>query len=387
MACSRNSRNTLGSLLVNGSRMEEPREVRAAVFNHFSRFFSEPWGSRPKLSGPFKNIGGAQAIAHLEGEFTEEEISHVIMTCEGNKAPGPDGFNLAFFKKCWNIVKSDVVNFMCEFHRNACFVGGINSSFIALIPKSDSPSSLNDYRPISLIGSLYKILAKVLSNRLKLVMPRIIGEVQSAFVGGQNILDGVLIANEIVDVWRKSKSKGLILKLDFKKAFDSVNWAFLFSMLSNFGFGNKWIKWIKACVSSAKISVLVNGSPTPEFHPQRGLRQGDPLSPFLFNIVAEALNILLSKAKELGLLKGAQVGSSGFSISHLQFADDTILFCEANWREVVNIKRILRCFELLSGLKINYHKSVISGVGVKEGMLHNFASRLNCLYHKLPLKY
>jgi len=155
-------------------------------------------------------------------------------------------------------------------------------------------------------------------------------------------------------------------------------------MLSNFGFG---VKWISACVSSAKISVLVSGSPTPEFHLQRGLRQGDPLSPFLFNIVAEALNILLSKAKELGFLKGAQVGPTGFSISHLQFADDTILFCEANWEEVVNIKRILRCFEILSGLKSNYHKSVISGIGVDEGMLHNFASRLNCLHHKLPLKY
>ncbi|XP_028113211.1 uncharacterized protein LOC114311295 [Camellia sinensis] len=144
---------------------------------------------------------------------------------------------------------------------------------------------------------------------------------------------------------------------------------------------------MKTCVSSAKISVLVNGSPTSEFCPQRGLRQGDPLSPFLFNIVAEGLNILLSRARQLGLIQGAVVGSSGLRITHLQFADDTILFCNADKEEVGNIKRILRCFEIVSGLRINYHKSVICGIGVDDGSMQEFASSLNCCHHKLPLKY
>ena len=132
------------------------------------------------------------------------------------------------------------------------------------------------------------------------MMPQVISEAQSTFLGGRNILDGILIANEIVDGWRKFNRKGLVLKLDFEKAYDSVNWEFLFSMLSNFGFGNRWVKWLKTCVTSTKVSVLVNGSPTEEFCPQRGLRQGDPLSPFLFNIVAEGLNILFERAKEIG---------------------------------------------------------------------------------------
>lgn len=177
MACTRNSRNSLCSIIVNGSRIEESMELRAEVQAHFMRLFSESGKVRPQLSGPFKSIGGAQVVEQLEAEFSEEEIKSVIRSSDGNKAPGPDGFNLSFFKKCWEIVRVDVLQFMREFHQNASLVGGINSSFIALIPKTKSPSCLNEYRPISLIGSLYKILAKVLSNRLKQVMPKIISEV------------------------------------------------------------------------------------------------------------------------------------------------------------------------------------------------------------------
>ena len=111
-------------------------------------------------------------------------------------------------------------------------------------------------------------------------MPSIISDSQSAFIEGRNILDGVLIVNEIVDGWKKNQKKRIILKLDFQKAFDSINWAFLFSMLSNFGVGNKWISWISECLTLAIISILVNGSPIAEFTPERRVQQGGPLSPF-----------------------------------------------------------------------------------------------------------
>ncbi|GMQ01732.1 hypothetical protein CsSME_00048274 [Camellia sinensis var. sinensis] len=259
------------------------------------------------------------------------------------------------FQKNWKVFKDEVMSFLKEIHSLGRLSHEMNSSFITLIPKKVNAGQLNDYRPISLIGSIYKILSKVLASRLKSVMSEVISETQSAFVGERNILDGVLIANEVVDGWKKSKKRGLLLKLDFEKAFDSINWGFLFSMLSNFGFGYKWISWMVECISTVRISVLVNGSPTKEFNPQKGLRQGDPLSPFLFNLAAEGLNILLLRAREKGLVKGIHVGGNGVVVSHLQFGDDSLLFYEADMQEVMNLKRILRCFEMVTGLKINYH--------------------------------
>lgn len=176
----------------------------------------------------------------------------------------------------------------------------------------------------------------------------------------------MLVANEVLDWWQSKKKRGVIIKIDFEKAYDCVNWSFLLNMMESFEFGHKWRSWIQSCVTNARISVLVNGSPTNEFIAERGLRQGDPLSPFLFNLVVEGLNILILRARELGLFNGAVVGNDLIKVSHLQFADDTILFCEANLEEILCIKRLLRCFEVVSGLKINYSKSMVVGVGVEE---------------------
>ncbi|CAL5443286.1 unnamed protein product [Camellia sinensis] len=222
--------------------------------------------------------------------------------------------------------------FMKEFHSLGKLAYGLNNSFITLIPKKVKAVNLKDYKLISLIGSMYKILSKVLTSRLKLVMPEVIGETQPAFLSGRNILNGVLIANEIVDGWKKAKKKGVLLKLNFEKAYDSINWGYLLSMLPNFGFGSKWINRMKECISTARIFVLVNRSPTKEFSPQKGLRQGDPLSPFLFNLAVEGLSILLLRARDLGLIKGVQIGVNGVVVSHLQFADDSYFSVKRIWR-------------------------------------------------------
>ena len=125
---------------------------------------------------------------------------------------------------------------------------------------------------------------------------------------------------------KKKKKMGLIFKVDFEKAYDSVEWSFLLDCLRKMGFGRKWISWIKACLASARISVLVNGSPSKEFPMRKGLRQGDPLAPFLFLIVAESLHILMKNAEEKHLFEGIKVGKFGHPISHLQYADDVVFF-------------------------------------------------------------
>ena len=175
------------------------------------------------------------------------------------------------------------------FHETGSIPKGCNASFIALVPKVRDSSKLEQYRPISLVGALYKIISKVLASTMKKVLPFLIDECQSAFVKGIRILDSVLMAIEVVKDLRRNGRRGLCLKVDFEKAYDSVRWAFLYDMLSRMGFHNLWIAWIKGCLEFAIVVVLVNGSPTDEFKPSRGLRQGDPLAPFLFLVVAEGL--------------------------------------------------------------------------------------------------
>jgi len=151
-------------------------------------------------------------------------------------------------------------------------------------------------------------------------------------------------------------SKLFILKVDFEKAYHSVRWEYMYDMLDRMGFHNTWIKWIKGCMESATMSVLVNWSPTEEFRPTRGLRLGDSLAPFLFTVVAEGLAGLVRQAIKINLLLGVKIGSKEVDVSFLQYADDTFFFCEDSWSNVVSMKAILRGFEIASGLKINFHK-------------------------------
>ena len=185
--------------------------------------------------------------------------------CENFKCPGPDGVNLGFIKDFWDILKDDLMRFLSEFHRNGRLAKGINNTFIALIPKVDSPQSLNNFRPISLVGSMYKILAKVLANRLRSVIGSVVSESQSAFIKGRQILDGIITANEIVDEVHRRKKELILFKVDFEKAYDSIDWGYIVEVMLKMGFPNLWRKWIKECIGSATASVLVNRSPTDEF--------------------------------------------------------------------------------------------------------------------------
>jgi len=145
--------------------------------------------------------------------------------------------------------------------------------FIMLVPKKDNSSYLNEFKPISLIGCVYNILSKILADRLKKVLPSVIDVNQSVFLLGRGMLDNILVANKTVDYLKKEKKSEVFVKVDFEKAYNSVDWKFLYNMLGRLGFNCKWINWIKACMKSEIVSVLVNGSPTEEFKPKMGLRK------------------------------------------------------------------------------------------------------------------
>ncbi|KAK3187885.1 hypothetical protein Dsin_027446 [Dipteronia sinensis] len=175
----------------------------------------------------------------LEEVFSVEEVREALNGCDGNKAPGPDGFNVSFIKKNWEDIEGDFMDLMHEFFKDGDKVKYLNHSFVTLIPKMLNSKSLSEYRPISLVNTLYKVLAKVLSNRMRKVVNEVIGETQIAFVAGLQIIDSFVVANEVINSWRREKDGGLMLKLDFEKAYDSVDHKFLDLCLEGMGFGER----------------------------------------------------------------------------------------------------------------------------------------------------
>lgn len=274
-------------------------------------------------------------------------------------------------------MKGDIIQMMKDFHVNGKLVRGFNPSFIYLIPKNGSPQRIEEYRPISLVGGAYKIISKILADRLSKVIDSVVADYQSAFIKGRQIMDGILILNEAIDEAKKKLSR-FFFKVDFSKTFDSINWGYLDAILGGFNFCDRWRKWIKACVESASASILVNGSPNGEFCLKRGLRQGDPLSPFLFILAMECLGLLTQKATELGLLKPALIGCQKIPVSHLQYADDVVFLCDGSKENLKTLKRILRLFELISGLGVNFSKSSLFGFNLSEEDVTDVARILDC---------
>ncbi|GJY05617.1 RNA-directed DNA polymerase, eukaryota [Tanacetum coccineum] len=266
------------------------------------------------------------------------------------------------------------------------FSRGCNSSFIALIPKNQDPKFVNDYRPISLTESLYKVVTKILANRLSSVIPGLISDVQTAFLPNRQILDGPFIINELLSWCKHKKQQAMVFKVDFAKAYDSIRWDFLEDVLTAFGFGPKWCSWIRGCLHSGMASVLLNGSPSSEFQFYCGLKQGDPLAPYLFLLVMESLHLSVSRAIEAGIFKGIKIDST-LNLSHLFYADDVVFIGEWSPSNLSGITNILHCFSLLSGLSINLKKSNLLGVGVRSEYVKDAAVNLGCLTMKTPFKY
>ncbi|KAK2413305.1 hypothetical protein QL285_036031 [Trifolium repens] len=287
-ACVKNRgrQNAIKALRVENGWIEGVEAIKAETVSFFSNHFSAANWTRPNLDGiQFPSLSAADNEI-LIAPFSLEEIEAVVKECDGNKSPGPDGFNFAFVKEFWGLMRGEVRILFDQFHGNASLPQGILSYFLTLIPKVRNPEGLGDYRPISLLGCIYKLLSKVLAARLAKVIGSIVSTSQSAFIKGRQLVDGVLVLNEVVDFAKKIGKECLIFKIDFEKAYNSVDWNFLVYMLHRFGFSDLWIRWIRACVCSGKMSVLINGSPTEEFNITRGLKQGDPLAPFLFLLVA-----------------------------------------------------------------------------------------------------
>ena len=323
----------------------------------------------------------------LDAPFSEAEIKEAIFSCYPEGAPGPDGLSFLFYQKFWEIIKSDIMAMFTDFCQGTLDIQRLNFALVTLVPKVSEACNMKQFRPISLINCSLKMFSKLLTNRLGKVAQRLVATNQSAFIKGRYILESVVVANEIVHSLHRNKEKGVIIKLDYEKAYDRVSWEFLFEVLNTRGFSPNWIHWIKCLVVGGSVGILVNGEETPYFKPSKGLRQGDPLSPLLFNLVGDAFTRILDRAANKCLVQGVLQDFRPGGILSLQYADDTILFSSVDKSHLWNLKHSIMWFEQLSGMRVNFHKSEILTMNLEEEESKEICSIFNCPAGSFPLKY
>lgn len=235
----------------------------------------------------------------------------------------------------------------------------MNWANITLITKTQCPENPSQYYPISLINSSIKIITKVWANRLRTRIDSLVDETQSAFIKGRCITDSIVTANELIFFMQKHRYPVLILKVDFEKAYDTVDWSFLLELLRARGFSDKWVGWINAILTSSKAKFLINGRQCGYVRYRKGLRQGDPLSPLLFVLVVDVLSTMLNYALNSGVLQGVMLGNMGVKMCHLQYADDLLILTNGGREDLRIIKLILYLFVGISGLKVNSDKTYL----------------------------
>ncbi|XP_074318424.1 uncharacterized protein LOC141655234 [Silene latifolia] len=347
-----------------GSWTSLDSELSLLITNHFQNLFTstQPTTSFPELEDlSFPQLHGSQQ-GYLSKAFTPNDVSKAFYDMNPNKSPGPDGFPPRFYQLFWHTINEDISSAVLGFLNNGLLPPAWNNTHIVLIPKVNNPDSISQFRPISLCNVIYRAASKCIALRLRKVTDSIIGQNQNAFIPGRLISDSGFLGHELLSYINQRRSGTrcfAAIKLEMNKAFDRVSWPFLFHVLKLYGFPKSFRKLIKLCVRTVSLQVLINGVPFNRFLPQCGLRQGDPISPYLFILCMEILSLMIIKAESQKVIEGIKLSRNSPAISHLLYADDALLCFRLSSSSCESLRNILDSFSTISGQMINDQKSYV----------------------------
>lgn len=328
-----------------------------------------------------------QQIITMSALPLPETIISTLHHLNPNKAPGPDGLTSGFFKASWSIIGAEVLCSIEAFFRSGFLPTVVNSTILSLVPKHPGASAITDYRPISCCTTIYKTISKILVSKLKPILSDLILPNQTAFVQGRLLIENTILATEVVDGYHKQHGPPRItLKVGIAKAFDTLNWDFLFICLSTLQIPPIFIHWLRACVCTPSYSIGYNGTVQGYFKGRRGLRQGDPLSPYLFVIAMNCLSEMLNRGANEGKF-GYHAKCSSSKLTHLCFADDLLIFTDGKLSSVQAIISILDEFAAHSGLKISLQKTSFVSCGVPQDQVDIIAQTCHLTAATLPVCY
>ncbi|XP_057719704.1 uncharacterized protein LOC130934132 [Arachis stenosperma] len=339
IASARRRNNRIEALVLNRRLVRNQARIKTAVRDFYKCLYHQEASPKVTFRDGLVHRLEREEAENLEALPSAKEVKEAVWDCESSKASGSDGYNMHFIKKCWDEIGTEFTAAVMDFFQTVRLPAEANVTWVALAPKFIGAKEIKDLRPISMVGCVYK------------------------------------------------KNASVIIKLDFQKAYDRVKWCFVDTVLEKMGFGRTWRAWVRECVTSASISIMVNGLPSKPFKMERGLHQGNPLSPFLFVLVVDELNRMIGEAVRNGRISPLLVGRDNIELSHLQFSYDTILFCPPEEETLRNYQRLLRCFEMMSDLSINFEKSNLIPVNCSSEWANRMCQLLGCQEAALPMRY
>jgi exonuclease III len=370
----RNEIKNIQSLDINDKNITDQKEIQTHIENFYTKLYSDttsPEHSNTEIDCDMEALLEDSDRDPLEAEVTIDEMYIALKELPLGKTPGCDGLTTEFYRKFWNILKKPLSECVKTIYKEGKLSLDQRSGIINLIPKTGKNLKLiSNWRPITVLNLDYKIIAKSIANRIKPILPNIINKNQTGFMKNRLIGENIRIVQDTIDYTYLNDINGYLILLDFEKAFDSIKWSFIDRALDKFNFGPNIRKWIKILYTDINSSIINNGHLSQRIYPQRGIRQGCPLSAFLFIICAEILAIQIRTCEQI---KGLNIQNKACKI--IQFADDTAIIVE-DWESIDQTFNILKEFQNTSGLKVNRSKSQIVTLGREETRPRNIQGML-----------